>query len=299
MNKTEIKGIIIVNPFGVPSGNLWQAERLKEEFFKLGVSVQIIRGGWKNSMLKDGCIKNEFEQFDFAVFLDKDKYLAASLFACGVKMFNNHTGIRLADDKGDTYFALANRGLNLPDTIFAPLCYRSGCSIDISDAEFVADKLSLPVIVKESYGSLGLGVHKADTVLQLWELMNQLKTKPHLYQRYLGAKKGTDIRIIVIGGKYFAAMKRINECDFRSNIACGGRGESFEPSSEFIAAAEKAAKILNLDYCGVDLLFGDDDSPYICEVNSNAFIKGIEDATGKNVAKAYAEYILNKIGKKS
>ena len=63
------------------------------------------------------------------------------------------------------------------------------------------------------------------------------------------------------------------------------------------AAAEKCARVLCLDYCGVDLLFGDDDKPYVCEVNSNAFLGGIEAATGVNVAKAYAEYIIETVNK--
>ena len=61
------------------------------------------------------------------------------------------------------------------------------------------------------------------------------------------------------------------------------------------AAAEKAAQVLKLDYCGVDLLYGED-GPVLCEVNSNAFFEGLEAATGVNVAKLYAEYIVGTMG---
>lgn len=290
-----MKGIIIVNPFGVPQGNVYQAERLKEEFCRLGVQIEIVKDGWKKYALCSGKTEKTFQECDFAIFLDKDKYLSAFLQKCGLRLFNNHNGIRVCDDKGETYLALENSGLNLPDTLFAPLCYRDFCPIDMSDTEYVIEKLGLPVIVKESYGSLGLGVFKADTKEELNALMNKLKTKPHLYQKYLGARKGVDIRIIVIGGKAIASMKRENKNDFRSNIACGGNGQAFDPPEEFIKAAERAAKVLGLDYCGVDVLYGDDLKPYICEVNSNAFIKGIEEVTGKNVAKVYAEYIITQI----
>ena len=33
----------------------------------------------------------------------------------------------------------------------------------------------------------------------------------------------------------------------------------------------------------------------VCEVNSNAFFGGMEKATGINVARAYAEYIIESI----
>ena len=90
-------------------------------------------------------------------------------------------------------------------------------------------------------------------------------------------------------------MIRENTSDFRSNIALGGKGREYSPNKEFIAAAEKCARVLDLDYCGVDLLFGEGGKPYVCEVNSNAFITEIERITGVNVAKSYAEYIINKI----
>ena len=118
-----------------------------------------------------------------------------------------------------------------------------------------------------------------------------------MYQKYIGYKKGVDVRIIVIGGKYFAAMTRKNENGFRSNVAQGGTVKAITPSAEFIAVAENCARSLGLDYCGVDILYGENDSPIVCEVNSNAFFEGMEKATGKNVAKAYVDYIIGEMNK--
>jgi glutathione synthase/RimK-type ligase-like ATP-grasp enzyme len=64
---------------------------------------------------------------------------------------------------------------------------------------------------------------------------------------------------------------------------------------EFIHAAERVAAILKLDYCGVDLLEGPNQEPVLCEVNSNAFIQGIEQVTKHNVAEDYAKYIYKVI----
>ena len=91
-------------------------------------------------------------------------------------------------------------------------------------------------------------------------------------------------------------MKRVNEDDFRSNVARGGKGEKVEIPKTFIDMAEKAAKLLELDYCGVDLLIGEQGEPVLCEVNSNAFIKGIEEVTGYNVAKDYSAHIAKTLG---
>ena len=109
--------------------------------------------------------------------------------------------------------------------------------------------------------------------------------------------EGVDVRVIVIGGKTVASMERRNKDDFRSNVAQGGCGVKIDLPENFQIVAESCAEILGLDYCGVDLLYGNDGEPYVCEVNSNAFFGGIEEATGVNVAKLYAEHIIKTIYK--
>ena len=89
-------------------------------------------------------------------------------------------------------------------------------------------------------------------------------------------------------------MKRKNLNDFRSNVELGGVGVKHEPTKEQIALAENCAKILNLDYAGVDIL-SDGINDYVCEVNSNAFFKGSESATGVNIAKLYAMHVISKL----
>ena len=80
--------------------------------------------------------------------------------------------------------------------------------------------------------------------------------------------------------------------DFRSNIASGGRGEKYDADEKTIKTAEKIARILDLDYCGIDFLFSEQ-GMIVCEVNSNAFFKEFEAVTGLNVAKEYAKHIIS------
>ena len=115
-------------------------------------------------------------------------------------------------------------------------------------------------------------------------------------QKMITTSIGRDIRVIVIGKKVFACMERVSKTDFRSNIELGGEGKPFDLPISFVDVAEKVATLLDLDYCGIDILIGENNEPIVCEVNSNAFFGGIESVTNKNVAKAYAEYILNRSG---
>ena len=292
-----MKGIIIVNRSGF-SAQEYQARRIEEELSALGVSTETISDGYRLFGIKDGKCHgfSSGEKPDFAVFLDKDKYLAELLTAYGIRLFNRAEAIKLCDDKGETCIALANSGLKMPDTVFAPLCYKKDeASVKIAKetADYAARRLGFPLVVKESYGSMGTGVMLAENATELEKISLETANKPHLYQQYLSARKGTDVRVIVIGGKVASAMERHNPSDFRSNLALGGTGKEIALSDEFAEAAERAAKILKLDYCGVDLLYGDSGEPYICEVNSNAFFKGTESVTHKNIAKLYAEHVIN------
>ena len=289
------KGLIFVNPYLVPKESIYQAERLKEEFNNLGVDIKIVSDGCFNVAMGGNEVSVLLPDADFAVYLDKDKYLSKILEKSGLRLFNCHDAIRVCDDKAETYIALSKNGVKFPKTIFGALCYNQSLQIKKEWVDKIIKELSFPIIIKESYGSMGKGIYLANDKDELLSAMEKVKTKPHLFQEYVSYKKGVDVRVIVIGGEVVASMERRNENDFRSNVAQGGSGVMVEINEEFINVAKKCAKILNLDYCGVDLLYGKDGEPIVCEVNSNAFIGGIEKTTGKNVAKEYVEYIIKTI----
>ena len=292
-----MKGIIFVNPFFVTQASVHQAQRLKEEFNKRGVEIEIVSDGFSRVAISGNQTIIDLPKIDFAIYLDKDKYLSEILEKSGLRLFNKHDAVRVCDDKGQTCIALAGRGIKLPKTVFGALCYNQDCEINAEWADKIGDKLGYPLIVKESFGSLGKGVYKADNKEELFALMQKLKLKPHIFQEYMGAKPGVDVRVIVIGGKTVAAMERSNPNDFRANVARGGSTKRIDLPESFKIVAETCAEVLGLDYCGVDLLYGDNGEPYVCEVNSNAFFDGIEAATGVNVAAAYVDHVIKTINK--
>ncbi|MBE7083929.1 MAG: RimK family alpha-L-glutamate ligase [Clostridiales bacterium] len=291
------KGLIFVNPYLVPKESIYQAERLKEEFNNLGVDIEIVSDGCFRVVMDGDKTNIDLTASDFAVYLDKDKYLSEILEKGGLRLFNKHQAVRVCDDKAQTYIALAGNGIKFPKTIFGALCYSDSLKLKEEWANIIIDELSFPLVVKESYGSMGKGVYLVNDKEELLSVMEKVKTKPHLFQEYIAHRKGVDVRVIVIGGREVASMERRNENDFRSNVAQGGSGVKVEISEKFRIVAESVAEILELDYCGVDLLYGENNEPIVCEVNSNAFIGGIEQATGVNVAKKYAEHIFNTIYK--
>ena len=289
------KGLIVVNTYEVFPSVEHMVSRLKEEFAKLGIVFDVLSSGelplWVS---EDGRIQHGDLPYDFAIYLDKDPYVASMLEDTGLRLFNKADAIRLCDDKMLTYLSLSDKGIKMPKTISGPLRYSKKDS-DVFLKRIEAN-FSFPIVVKENYGSLGRNVYLVQNKTELKELENRLSYSPRLYQELVASSFGVDNRIIVIGGRAIAWMKRKSDNgDFRSNIALGGHGEGVNLPQNYIMMAENCAKILGLDYAGIDILNGPDGEPILCEVNSNAFIKGIEEVTGINVAKAYADYISREV----
>jgi gamma-F420-2:alpha-L-glutamate ligase len=292
----EKHGLCVLNAYEILPGAEHFYERMAQELGALKIGLDKKTNAEIFSYLNsNGDLDGEKLDYDFVLYLDKDLYASYGLENRGYRLFNRAKAIELCDDKMRTHMALAGNGIRMPKTISGPLNYSLN-----SSPEFIAGVeklLSYPIVAKENFGSLGARVYLLQNHDELINFENLHRFSPRLYQEFIASSKGMDYRIIVVGGKVVAGMKRVNyHGDFRSNVALGGVGEAVEIPANFISIAEKAASILGLDYCGTDLLIGPDGSPILCEVNSNAFIEGIESVTKINVAKAYALYIQKAIG---
>ncbi len=284
------KGAVIVNAYW--RGGDEGAIKILNALSDLGVPMRFLRASEVDLFVGEKGVKGEFP-FDFAVFLDKDDHLARLLEAKGVRLFNSAESVRLSDDKMLTHIALS--ALPQPETISSPLYFAGEDEASFLDK--IEGALGYPVVVKKCFGAFGREVYLAKDRKELAVLRARLLPEPHLYQKYIECGK-TDIRVIVIGGKAVAAMKRCATAkgEFRANIALGGVGERVELTEGIRFLAEKASRILGLEYAGVDLLF-DGEKHLVAEVNSNAHFRAIEDVTGVNVAELYARYILSEITK--
>ena len=283
-----MKGVIIVNAYYDTPATRYQSSRIREELSKLGVGAEIV----KNDFFGARTDKTPpFSDCDFAVYLDKDKYLALALENAGLRLFNRLYAIEACDDKAITSLILSRAGIPIPATIPGLLCYDSKYPLIKESVDYIENALGYPLVAKKCFGSLGKFVYKIDDRAALERAAKELKCTPHLFQKYISESAGTDIRVIVIGGRAVAAMKRVSRGDFRSNIGLGGRGEKYPLDGQLKDVCERAADLLKLDYCGVDVLMGKD-GYLICEVNSNAFFGGAEETTGINIASLYSKYII-------
>lgn len=292
-----MKGLILLNAYNYSDTMVYQTSRIKEEFNKLGVEIDIKQNNIIPAYIgSNGDVLTSIKKYDFVIFWDKDKHLSYLIEKSGVRLFNNAKSIEICDDKMLTHIELANSGIKMPKTISSPVCY-----VEKEDDTFfnnMVKEFSFPIVAKHVYGSMGTGVFLIENIKELKRFYLENRYIPHLYQEFIKSSFGFDIRIVCINKKAVAMMKRQSDgSDFRSNIARGGTGIKINPPIEYIETAEKCARVLNLDYCGVDILEGENKEPIVCEVNSNAFFRGIEGVTKVNVAGLYAKHILDEISK--
>ena len=191
---------------------------------------------------------------------------------------NESVAVTRSRDKLRSMQLLARKGIGLPVTGFAHN------PDDIQD--LIQEVGGAPLVIKLLEGTQGIGVvlaetHKAaESVIQAF-----MGLKANIMiQEYIKEAGGADIRCFVVGGKVVASMKRQGpEGEFRSNLHRGGSANSIRITPEERSTATRAAKIMGLNVCGVDLLRSNH-GPVVMEVNSSPGLKGIEQASGKDVA---------------
>lgn len=285
-------GYIIYNGFWNAEAPSAPVRQLAEAGARLGLPLTPVKNTELTAALSgDGVRVNGLGKGDIALFWDKDVRLARALEACGVRLYNPANAVALCDDKAATHLTLAKAGIPMPRTLVAPMTYRE---MDMAAAEaFVCaalDAFSFPMIVKECFGSFGQQVFLAKDEAALRALVAQRGSRPFIVQEFVAASKGYDRRLYVVGGRIAAAMERRHPTDFRANVAGGGSGTAYSPTSEEAALALRCCEILGLDFAGVDLLVSPAGA-LVCEVNASAYFEEITACTGVNMAEEIVRYV--------
>jgi ribosomal protein S6--L-glutamate ligase len=196
----------------------------------------------------------------------------------GTYCVNESVAISRSRDKLRSTQLLSRKGVGIPVTAFA------NSPDDVNG--LIREVGGAPLVIKLLEGTQGIGVVLAETkkaaesVIQAFMGVNS----NILIQEFIKEAGGSDIRCLVVDGKVIAAMQRTAQPgEFRSNIHRGGSAELVKLSPAERATAVKAAKIMGLTVCGVDLLRSSR-GPLVMEVNSSPGLRGIEEATKKDVA---------------
>ena len=203
----------------------------------------------------------------------------------GVYPLNESVAISRSRDKLRSHQLLARKGIGLPVTVFAH---------STSRADEIVEMLGgAPVVIKLLEGTQGIGVVLGETTgaaKSMIQAFGGLKANI-LVQEFIKESGGSDIRCLVVGDKVVASMMRKgSEGEFRSNLHRGGSAQAVKITPEERSTAVRAAKIMGLNVCGVDMLRSNH-GPVVMEVNSSPGLEGVEKATGKDVAGAIIGFL--------
>ena len=276
--------------------NLYSTERLAEEGEKRGHKIEII-----DPLKCDIIIEKEKPTIYY-----KDRYLdyvdaaiprigaSVTFYGCAVvrqfEMMNvfviaTSDAIQRSRDKLRSLQRLSKAGIGMPKTVF------TNYSRDVE--EVIEHVGGVPVIIKLLEGTQGLGVVLAETknaAESVLEAFNGLEARV-IVQEYIKEAKGADIRALIVDGQVVGAMKRRGKPgEFRSNLHRGGSANVIKLNEAELRLAMNASKVLKLPVCGVDMLQSTR-GPLLLEVNSTPGLEGIEEATGRNIAKSIITYI--------
>lgn len=285
-------GWLVVNEF-LKSNKFHEIHQwLLDAAKKQGIEMQLKTNAQLLIDVSENSMNVRKGQVDFVLFWDKDVRLARYLEQLGYPVYNSSEAIGICDDKSLTHLTLMKEGIRMPRTIIAPMTFENIGYTNLVFLEAVAQHLKFPMVVKECFGSFGQQVYLVRNLEELEDQVRQIGVKPMLFQEFIETSFGKDIRLQVVGSEVIASMYRYSENgDFRANLTIGGSMQKYTPTKEQCALAIRCCEIIGLDFAGVDLLFGKDGEPIVCEVNSNAHFKNIYDCTGVNAADAIITHI--------
>jgi ribosomal protein S6--L-glutamate ligase len=193
-------------------------------------------------------------------------------------------------DKWDSLRLLNNAGLPVPRTLI---------SAQIDTIEQAVEAIGgLPVIIKLTRGTQGKGVILASDIITIRAVMDALQPygEPILLQEFIRESAGQDIRVIVVGQRCVAAMRRSAAAgNFRSNLHQGGTAVKVVLNNALKTLAIAASHAHHLGVAGVDILESQR-GPLVLEVNSSPGLQGIERATGTDVAHNIILYLEQQFG---
>src|SRR5262245_22012362 len=190
----------------------------------------------------------------------------------GVPVLNPARALEVCVDKYLATARLEAAGLPVPPTA---VCQDTDSALEAFAA------LGGDVVVKPLFGSEGRGMVRVSDPDLAWRTFRALeRVQSVLYLQQFVRHPGWDLRVLVVGRKVVAAMRRHARDGWRTNVAQGGMGEPARISDEDACLALRAAATAGTPVAGVDLLPGPDGGYYVLEVNAVPGWRALAPVTG-------------------
>ncbi|MDY6780817.1 MAG: lysine biosynthesis protein LysX [Halobacteria archaeon] len=225
---------------------------------------------------------------DRAVSYSRGLYAVRYFESYGVPTVNPYETARVCGNKVETSLALSDTGVRTPETCVA---------FTKESALEAVEEFGYPVVVKPVVGSWARLLAKlndreaAEAVLEHKEVLGHYEHSVFYLQNYV-EKPDRDVRVAVIGGDAVAAMYRSSD-DWITNAARGAETTNCELNAELEKVALDAAEAVPRGddaVLGVDMM-ETDEGYTVHEVNHTLEFKALTEATGVDVAGAFADHL--------
>lgn len=207
----------------------------------------------------------------------------------GVRVLNPARAIERTVDKFYTSALLEQAGLPTPATV----------ACEEPDAAMEAFRRWGDVIVKPLFGSMGLGLVRVREEAMAWRVFRTVAQLAGVfYVQRTVEHGGRDVRAFVVGGRVLAAIERRAPAGgdgWRTNVSQGGTAVAVTLPPGPSDLAVRAAEAVGAGYAGVDLVTDADGRCYVLEVNGIPGWRGLQEATGLDVAGAIVDHLLAQV----
>jgi len=199
----------------------------------------------------------------------------------GGVVINSPRSLEAAIDKYLSLQRMAEAEIPIPRTI--------ACQT-VEQAMDAFHDLGRRTVVKPLFGGEGRGitfVDDDDIALRVFKTLSQMNLVIYL-QEFI-PHQGFDLRVLVVGNHTFC-IKRENKDDWRTNISRGATAVPVTPPNSTIELAVKAARTLDVDIAGVDILVAPSDQPVVIEVNAVPGWMALSKTLEFDIARTVLEY---------
>ena len=207
-----------------------------------------------------------------------------------VAVYNDGRAIERTVDKAMTSFLLHLHHVPTPPTW---ICESREQAETIMRRETMAGR---DLIIKPLFGSQGVGVRRLEQGAPFPVPMQEHVDGVYYLQSYINVGEGAwhDYRVFVINHRVCAAMVRHGN-HWVNNVAQGGRCEAVIPEPELADLALAAAKAVDIDYCGVDIIRDRSGKLCVLEVNSIPAWRGLQQVCEQDIAQALADDFISRL----
>jgi ribosomal protein S6--L-glutamate ligase len=196
----------------------------------------------------------------------------------GIPTLNDADGIAASRNKMRALQLLAASGVPVPPSVMAASAGDLKAMIELVGG--------LPVLIKLITPSERPGVMVCETLQSMESALEAVLSMGHnlLVQRYVRRKRERDLRALVVGDKAIAWVERRPQPGrLLHTLARGAKLKAVRVPAALDKLAVEAARVVGLEVAAVDLLEAGT-GPMVFDVNSSPGLKGLEAATGRDLA---------------